>query len=359
MLITCTYGKFLSRAVLLTALSALTACGFIGEKGTNQSGSNVYHEAIELPRTEVPNEYDSYTVVDLYPIPPLSEAADETLIDEDNLPLPTPMTNDAEGLVQLQLFNQDYWILVKETPSEVWAKLKQFTQLFDLKFIAENPASGFIVATDNNYSYHFRVEQGLQRKSAEISLRVLGLSELNITTFPVKSDAREKEIATLEMLTNFLTGHEAQTAYSYAALGISTQRRITVKGDPGSGIKYLIIREQADRTKASLKQALIGASFKVIDFDAESITAEYMPQLPEEYQPSFLLRLFGVGAKEFDDNIEFAGRTYRFLLVKGRDQQILRIAKTDILNDEEVEEGEATKKRELNTILMIIKRSLY
>ncbi|MCK5881836.1 MAG: hypothetical protein KAG18_08165, partial [Sinobacterium sp.] len=115
------------QAVFIMMFSVVfAACGIIGEKGTNQSGSNLYYEAEEIPRTDIPAEYSSDNIVDLYPVPPLDTAADETLIDPDQLPLPTPITNDAEAPVQLQALGDNYWVLVKETPSQVWAKLKQF-----------------------------------------------------------------------------------------------------------------------------------------------------------------------------------------------------------------------------------------
>lgn len=350
--------SFIARAVfIIVAMMTFSACGIVGEKGTNQSGSNIYYESVELPRTEIPEEYDDSRVVDLYPVPPLDEAADESLIDPDKLPIPTPVTNDAEGLVQLQVLSDHYWVLVKETPSQVWAKLKQFSELNDLSFQSEAISMGIIdVADDKGILYRFKVNQGLQRKSSEISLRTLAAAQGGNKAFPAASIDKQLEVDTLEALTVFLTGHNLQTAYSYAALGISTNKRIHVKSEPESGIKYLLISEGSVRTKASLKQALTGASFQLEGITADGmVEARYMPQLPEEDQPGFLLRLFGVSPKLFDEDIEFAGETYIFSLEGNESIQKLSINK--LLNADW--ESSSSKKRELNTILMMVKRSLY
>ncbi|MCK5881837.1 MAG: hypothetical protein KAG18_08170, partial [Sinobacterium sp.] len=207
----------------------------------------------------------------------------------------------------------------------------------------------------NGILYRFNVKQGLQRKSAEISLRTL-LAGTATAHFPATSTDRQLEVDTLEALTLFLSGHEAQTAYSYAALGISTIKRIAIKRNSDSGIKYLLVTEQEMRTKASLKQALTGANFQIVTLGQNStVEARYMPQLPEEDQPGFFLRMFGVSAKLFDDEIEYAGETYIISLKAGETVQTISIDK-----DPSFEwESTSSKKRELNAILMMIKRSLY
>ena len=338
---------------------SLAACGIIGERGTNQSGSNDYQDATEVPRTEIPADYNTDSIVDLYPVPELSNEADESFIDSERLPLPTPVTNDAKDLVQLQMLSERYWVLVKETPSQVWAKIKQFSEQSNFTLISEQPNSGqLMLKSDDNLIYRLAVIQGLQVKSAEISLRVMLSPHESNQIYPVFSDRKSEEIDTLESLALFLTQHDQQTAYSYAAQSISTKKRIKTQSEI-DGIRYIIIYEANQRTKASLKQALLGAGFQLQGVTEKgALVARFMPQLPDENQPGFILRLFGVKPKGFDGNIEFAGESYEFTLsnfASEQGAQKLKIAKSTNFEWE----SESSKKRELNTVIMMVKRSLY
>jgi uncharacterized lipoprotein len=127
----------------------LSSCGIIVEQGTNQSGNNDYFDAVEVDRIQIPADYNQDNIIDLYPIPLLSEAAEDGFIKSEQLPLPTSINSSFKELVQLQALDGDYWVLVKETPSQIWAKLKQFTELSDLQAITDNPALGLLDEKDN------------------------------------------------------------------------------------------------------------------------------------------------------------------------------------------------------------------
>ncbi len=339
----------------LILILVTTSCGVVGERGTTQSGSNEYIEATELDRMEVPEGLDSESIVDLYPVPGLSDEADDTLIDPDNLPIPTPLTLDVENQVQLQTLAGDYWVLVKSPPSQVWARLKQHIENQNLMIVNEQAANGLVVARYMDKPspvYAFLVTQGLQPKSAQLRVRV---TQDQPYSFPVASVDKQVEINALEDLTIFMSRYTSQTAYSYAALGISSKKRLTVKSSKETGLKVIYVDEKASRTKASLKQALLISEYDVLDYSDGSVTARYLPQLDEEEQPGFFLRLFGVGPKEFDEDIEYGGETYQFYIkTLSPDTQQLSVQKPNAQWT-----SESAKKRELNAILMQVKRALY
>ena len=105
----------------------------------------------------------------------------------------------------------------------------------------------------------------------------------------MSSHDKQLELDLLERLSLELAQTVQQSSYSYAALGISEQKKLTTKKD-AQGFKSLVITANLLRAKASLKRALVDASFDIVDVQGQTgVIARYVPQLAEEDQPGFFL----------------------------------------------------------------------
>jgi len=376
------------------SLPFFAACGIIGESGTTQAGTNDYQDAQEVERMQFPAGTDDSAIIDYFPVPPLSPEADSEMLDREQLPYPTAISNRLENLVELQSLAGQYWVLNKAVPNQSWARLKQFMDENNLEVIYESPADGLIAVKTaeshtsyinfkQNLLYQFKIAQGIQRKSSEIFARVQTLDlQAEQGSWPKQSSNIQAELKALELLTLFLSEYESQSAYSYAALGIAEKQRLSLQQDQSTGLKQVNIQADFERSRASLKQALNIADFIIVDDTLpNSISAQYMPKLAEDEQPGFFLRLFGVEPKLFDKDVEFAGNQYVFSIHSvSNTEQLINVKLEYIFNKKDekrfkkdnaaklasdgnlermAELSPSSLKRESNHILMLIKRNLY
>ena len=359
--------------IMLLLLNTVASCSLIGEDGTTAAGSNDYRDAENLARMQLPDNISSETIEDSYPVPALSADADDNFVDPDNLPLPTAISTQSDQLVLLQSLQDDYWVLIKSSPSQVWSRLKQFIISQSQTIDQESASSGFILASDaQGLQYFYRISQGFQTKSAELRLRVTSAAEQSL--WPAQSSDKQAELDLLESIAIDLAATVQQTSYSYAALGISEQKKmLTIQNQ--QGYKSLLLSASFARVQAALQQALVASDFEIINAeDTQSIVVRYLPQLSDDQQPGFVKRMFGAEPAAFDQSVEYAGAYYRLVIrSENSARQHLSIETAYAMVDDKPVLSQSysaqvinlprdkaeSHKRELNNLLLQIKRNIY
>jgi outer membrane protein assembly factor BamC len=334
----------LLRSTALLLLLSVVGC-------SQQEIKHPYQQAESQPRMQVPDGYDSQAIVDYYPVPSIEGVADDDFIYR--LPLPTPVVGDKLQHVRLQALGDTLWLAIRVSPSQLWPRLQQFIVQKQWRIQSESGNNGILAVEDTEQGvfYRFRVSQGFQRKASELSLRYLTAARPE--SWPAESSDIEKERETLTELAVFLADSSVSASYSYVAQGISTQEKMQTLDDP-EGVKSLLLLVDRKRALASIKQSLEAASFLVESTDAQSgsIVARYMPQLAEDDQPGWFLRMFGVKRKAYDKDVEYAGNHYKFVVLAQGEGQLLSIS------SDQQWPTPRRKRNELNAMMRLLQGSM-
>lgn len=301
----------LFRFSVLCLVLLLGACSFLtGDDGIFRDRKKDYRKAEAVDRMQIPEGMDSDGIVDFYPVPPLSPYAEQELIDQP--PLPSGMLVDANEKVRVQRLGQQQWVLVKISPSQLWPRLKEFVVQQPVQLLAENGMQGTMTVTGADGFFRYRVQQGLQNNTAELSVRFSPDSGI-VSQWPAQSSDADKEADMLMQLARFLADAESP-AYSFAAYNISTEPRLLVQYDD-NGNRYLLLMLSLERSRASLLAALQKGGFTEEEGGgANAIVVMFTPALPDDKKPGFWKRLLGIKAKPYDDEVEYAGHRYRFVI---------------------------------------------
>lgn len=279
-----------------------------------------YRIAEEGQRMQVPAHLDSQSIIDYYPIPDISPFAEKEIII--NPPLPTGMLLDIDQRVRLQRLQEREWILIQATPSQVWVRLKYYLQQQNWPILMEQGAQGELIATSAQGFLRFQLNQGFQHNSSELSLRVSQDPSI-IQTWPAVSADAEQEHELLLALATFLADPE-QPAYSFVAYNISTQQRLFSDFD-AQGARYILLKSDSARAKASLEKALLHAEFIIEQNDANTLLVQYAPQSNKTLKRGFWQRIFRIKPKPFDASILYAGHRYQFTLTGKDDGQYISV----------------------------------
>ncbi len=347
------FSNVLKKVLLCLFIVNLCACSFfLGEDGIFRDRKKDYRKSEALPRIEVPENLDDQAIVDFYPVPPMSPFSDGEMINE--FPLPVGVVN-TEAVVKIQKIEKSQWVLMQASASQVWPRLKEFISQQGLVLTVENGAAGMIEAKSNDGLFRFHIEQGFQRNTSEIAVRFLNSPASSPAFWPEVSTDAQKEQAMIDQLAQFFANVSDKPSYSFAAQGISTQKKINIEHDESGG-KILVLMVNQSRAWLTLQQSLIKANFTLQKTDPENkqFIVQYTPPLSQDDQPGGFLRFFGVKPKPYDEEIKYAGEHYQFQLTGDDDQSRVSIKALDI---EEQDSDEIRK--EQNYVLLLLKERLY
>ncbi len=265
--------------LVLTLLTILPGCGLFGKDGYFRDRGDDYLKAESLPPLELPASLDDKTIEDIYFVPPIDQYAQRPA----DFVVPRPqalVAGEFEDLIIIKTLDPDQWILVRLVPGQVWPRLKDFLLSRGMGVARENGSSGIIEtpwrskpAEELQERYRFRVEQGLQRNTAEVHLLQMQRApapESVATDWPVQSDDIQQERATLEQFAQYLADTaDVNAAVSLMGQGIDTSRRLylTSGDDPA-----ILAEVEAVRGWASLVYAADKAGFEVVQQDAQAGT---------------------------------------------------------------------------------------
>lgn len=336
-----------SLVCLLFACSSLT-----GEDGIFRDRKYDYRKAEKMPRMEIPAGLDTQAIVDHYVIPPVSPFAEQENFEK--VPLPAGMAGGAEAAVKIQKLGNSQWILLQIPASQVWPRLKEFISMQTLVLGVENGSTGMIEASAKEGLYRFRIEQGFQHNTSEVLVRFLTDTAEQPEFWPASSSDVAMEQAMVEQLAQFFSDVSEKPAYSFAAQGISTQKKLTVDSRE-DGTRFLLLAVGRQRALATISQSLKRCGFLVESADSEQgiFTVQYAPPLAEEDQPGFFMRLIGFSRKPYDDEALYAGNRYLFAVTGFGSMQ-----RVDVQAMQPVEDP-VLLRQELNQQLYLLKGHLF
>lgn len=337
------------------SLVLLASCTYLaGDDGIFRDRKKDYRKAEASERMVLPEGMQSRELVDHYPVPPLSPYAPQELIDEP--PLPAGMAVQDRDQVKLQKLADQQWVLVQMSPSQLWPRLKAFIQQQPLVLMLESGSVGVMEAASQDGVFRFRVEPGLQRNSAELSVRFLDRGAAGQGFWQAVSSDLERESDMLLAAARFLAELAERPAYSFVAQTISSEPRLLVQHNE-QGEKYLLLKLGRQRAQASLQLALTRAGFAEPEYrsDRGEWVAMFAPPLPEDQQPGFWSRLFGIKPPPYDRKAEYAGHIYHFAIDSLDAFQRIRITAIE----REQEQSAAQNLKEINSQILQVSRLLY
>lgn len=276
-----------------------------GEEGLLRDRKADYLEAEVLPPTRIPAEYDSYIIDDLMVIPQVPVENTLAFLDA---PRPRPFAGRSERGVVIQRMNEESWIVVDVSPSEVWPRIRDYWTRQSIQVDFENPTGGILdtgwFVLEGNVltkeKMRVTVEPGFQNDSAEIRLQHLSADQaiptIGQVNWPEESIDPELAYDFLTDLSGYLADiadlYQASTV-SFLAENIDRSGKASLATGPG-GREILRLEADYDRSWAAIGRALNRVGVEVVSENREqgAIEVDYIINPDdEEDKPGFFKRV--------------------------------------------------------------------
>jgi len=274
-----------------------------GEEGLLRDRQADYLDAEVLPRTKIPSAYDSYMIDDLMVIPEVSQENSQEFL---RAPRPRGFSGRMERGVVIQRMNEESWIVVDVSPSEVWPRIRDYWSTKSIGVDFENPTGGimdtgwFVLEGNALTKEKMRVmiEPGFQNNSAEIRLLHQSANQAIPTIGRVDwpEESMDEEVA-YDFLTD-LSGYLADLAglyqastVSFLAENISSRGKASMITTPG-GRDILRLEADYKRSWASVSRALQRAEVDIVADSQEQgiIEVDYIIRSEDENDKPGLFR---------------------------------------------------------------------
>ncbi|MES2624272.1 MAG: outer membrane protein assembly factor BamC [Pseudomonadota bacterium] len=279
-----------------------------GEEGMFRDRQGEYLEAETIPRTQIPPEYDSLVIDDLLVIPDIDTENPASFLDA---PRPRPLEGRSDREVVIQRMENNAWIVVDVSPSQVWPRIRDFWRERKVEVSFENPTggvmdTGWFVLKDNIVSrekIRVTVDTGFQNNSAEIKL--LHTSALQSTpaieqvTWPEVSVDADLEYDMLMELSSYLADvadlYQA-TSVSFLAGNIPSAGKAVLVTSP-DGEEVLRLQANFNRSWAAVGRALQRINAEIVSQDSATRVYEvsYTPGSEDdaaaEEEPGFFKKV--------------------------------------------------------------------
>jgi len=298
--------------VLCLAVS-LGGCSWLtGKEGFFPDNSDNYRHAKPEPTLAVPEELDGSALQEIYVIPPIRETV--TASGEFEVPRPAPLVaGSAEEVVRIQRLGREEWILVSLNPGQLWPQVRGFLSSSNRPVARVEARAGLIETAwlpgaDGGMQerYRFRLEQGVQRNTAE--LHILQMFQAgDITSWPEVSADADREKNMLRQMAQFIADNaESAPVSMMAQQALSDSGKISMQEDD-QGVPYIRLVLPYHRAWASMERALKQSNFSVEDKDREkgSYHIRFVP--PENDEEGWLDWLFG---NDGEDHGDFGEQVY-------------------------------------------------
>lgn len=258
---------------LLAVCSVLSAsgCGWLGIRDR----SNDYLLAEETQPLVVPEDMDSNSLGQLYPLPEI--AGEVGQITEFEVPRPqSAAVNTFEQLVKIQSLEGRRWIFINLSPSEVWPRLRSVLSRNGIPAERADGASGVIDTVwvkfssdgDNSHRFRFSISPGVQLESAEIAIlqNQASRGEEQGASWPAASDDVQREQDMLQMIATELANMADFGSVSLLAQNIGGDAKVRVV-TPQVSDPYIEMALSFDRSWASVSYSAERGGFTVVDQD--------------------------------------------------------------------------------------------
>ena len=287
-------------------LATLNSCAFMfGDDGLFPNRSDDYLEAKSMPQMEIPSQLDSYTLDQLYVVPPRFSS----LAAFEEVPMPEPIeTRRREGVI-IQSLNARQWIVIDATPAQVWPLVRDYWTDLEIILDYEDPSLGLMDTSwvevgsneEKRHKYRIAIEPGLHSGYSEIYVT----HTENLTTdavplvisWPEESASSDLEQQVLTSVSQYLADrndvYQASSASLLAGSIEAESKANIVENDNGEPI--LELKLEYGRAWVQIRQALERADVLITDSDRDQavFNVEFSGIIDEDDQPGLFARWFG------------------------------------------------------------------
>ena len=298
--------KIVPTMVMVTAASILAGCGmlpsipFIGDD--DKPEKTTYIDLRPQAPLEVPADLRQVEPSQVSAIPDIGVQRNASYYP-DRPPLPdAKYASDNRDEVRVQRLGSRSWLVIPESPTTAWPKMKQFFADNGIVLVDDRPQvgrlntvwledagspardvvrtlvqrarsdAGLEIGKDR---FLLRVEQGMQPQSTEVHLRhdnddLNGVVEPDILRVQdVNSDLVAAEKALLEQIGGYVAARVAESTVSKVALQIGSQPKSDMRRN-ADGIPELSFFLDRGRALASLTQSLRNAGVLINSEDSDA-----------------------------------------------------------------------------------------
>lgn len=276
---------------------ALAGCRYMrDDKGLFVDARDDYVDAAPSKPLEVPDDLSGMRIEDSWPIPELANPNVAARLYPRRVPRPEVLVGREFDAVRIQKLGTRSWVVLGDSPAQVWPQVKQFLADSGVGIGREDPPEGLImsewvVVRDDDYDdvvrgairdgrakhvedggaavelgrdrLRFRVERGIRRGSSEVHVthvRAVGMADEESPAIP----AVETEVTT--KLAEYFAAGITDGAVSMVGREIAARSKAEIVKD-ASGYPSLYLNIGFDRAWATVSQALERAEVVVQDAD--------------------------------------------------------------------------------------------
>lgn len=337
------------RAVTLVVCLVLGGCSWF-QQDYIRDRSNDYRKARVEPGLKLPPGVEDDAIQSIYVIPPTTEKI--APLGDFEVPRPAPLVaQESEELVRIQRLGDEEWMLASVAPGQLWPQVRAFLTARNMQVARVDARAGLIeTAWDRspgatmNERYRFRIEQGVQRNTAE--LHVLQQAQLgDIDTWPEASSDLERGSNMLMAVAQYIANTtEAASVSMMAQQAMGEGGKVSLQED-SSGRPYMVLKLPYYRAWASVERALRESSFEVRDLD-RSQGRFYIRFVPEEEEEGWFDWLLGSD----EEAEELSDQDYLLKVTEAGEREV-RI-------DLEREDGAALERSQAQQLLSLLKGNI-
>ena len=298
--------KLAPKIVLVTTASILTGCGLLPlmpfNNGSDKPTSTTYIDLRPQAPLEVPEDLRQSEPSQVSAIPEIIEQRNASYYP-DRPPLPdAKYASDNRDEVRVQRLGNRSWLVIPESPTTAWPKMKQFFADNGVLLVDDRPEVGRLNTAwlkDNETPardlvrsllasarseaglesgedrFLIRVEQGLQPQSTEVHLRhdndaLNGVVAANLLYVQdANSDLIAAENELLQQIGAYVAARVAESTVSKVALQIGSKPKSDMRRN-ADGIPELRFFLDRRRAVASLTQSLRNAGVIINSEDSDA-----------------------------------------------------------------------------------------
>ena len=298
--------KLAPKIVLVTTASILTGCGLLPlmpfNNGSDKPTSTTYIDLRPQAPLEVPEDLRQSDPSQVSAIPEIIEQLNASYYP-DRPPLPdAKYASDNRDEVRVQRLGNRSWLVIPESPTTAWPKMKQFFADNGVLLVDDRPEVGrlntgwlkenetpardlvrSLLASARSEAglesgedrFLIRVEQGLQPQSTEVHLRhdndaLNGVVAANLLYVQdANSDLIAAENELLQQIGAYVAARVAESTVSKVALQIGSQPKSDMRRN-ADGIPELRFFLDRRRAVASLTQSLRNAGVIINSEDSDA-----------------------------------------------------------------------------------------
>ncbi len=264
---------------MCAAVTAVSGCGIFGNDGYFRDRGDDYQMADSLPPLQMPEGISTKNQEELYEVPQISGE-----VERGSFVVPRPQAlsvNVGLDRVKIQKLGNRRWVLVNQSPDEVWPQLHYFLRSSGLQLALSDAGTGtmetaWLTFGDNPETkdrYRLQVESGVQPDSTEIHVRHLAVP-LNMPTdgpveWPAQSSSPEREGWMIDEMSNALAVDSTGAAASLVAQSIGGSKVKVQVMEPAGKEPYIALDLAKNRAWATVAHALNTGGYRLHKEDSD------------------------------------------------------------------------------------------